>query len=101
MFKLWDTKRIDSFMGQVSDSYTKCYILGFEQDDKVTGGKAGITFMIKQTPNSYKHWTDSNTNANGISWVGSMIRKDMLKLGEDYYVFDRNVTSSTEGTYYI
>ena len=101
MFNLWDTKKLTSFMGQISPTYTNCHIIGFEQDDKVTGGKAGITFMIRQTYSQYKHWNDTNSNANGISWVGSLIRPNCMKANEDYYTFDKTVTSTTEGTYYI
>ena len=101
MFRLWDFKKLSSFMGSTSDTYTKAYIIGFEHDNKVSGGKAGITFMIERTSSSYKHWSTSQTNDNGISWVGSLIRANCLKNGEIQYVFDKTVSETTEGTYYI
>ena len=81
-------------------SYT-AQIIGFNHDTKTSGGKAGITFMIRQTYSQYKPWNDSSSNANGISWVGSLIRTNCVKANEDYYTFDKTVTSTTEGTYYI
>lgn len=98
MWNIWDYKNLASFMGSTTTDYRRAYIIGFNHDDKVEGGKAGITFMIKRTSSSYKHW-DSST-ANWTSWRGSLIRKNCLKSGEDFYTY-ASVSSSTEGTYYV
>ena len=101
MFKVWDTKKLESFMGSTSSTYITAYILGFDHDDKVGGGKAGITFMLNRTSSKYKHNDSSSTNINGVSWVGSLIRANCLKSGESYYTYDLTVTESSEGTYYV
>ena len=101
MFNLWDTKKLSSFMGNTTATYITAHIIGFGQDTKVDGGKAGITFMLEQTKSTYKHHSTAGTNDNGVSWVGSMIRQNCLKSGEDYYVFDKSVTAETSGTYYV
>lgn len=54
--------------------------------------------MIKRTSSSYEHWGSST--ANWTSWRGSLIRKNCLKSGEDFYTY-ASVSSSTEGTYYV
>ena len=101
MFNLWDYKKLASFMGSTSDTYTRAYIIGFDHDDKVGGGKAGITFLIQTTSSSYKHYATNTTNCNGVSWIGSLIRQNALKNGESYYLYDLSVTSSTSGTRYV
>ena len=101
MFNLWDYKKLASFMGSTSDTYTRAYIIGFDHDDKVGGGKAGITFLIQSTSSSYKHYATNTTNCNGVSWIGSLIRQNALKNGESYYLYDLSVTSSTSGTRYV
>lgn len=101
MWSLGDTKDLSAFMGQISTSYTRATIIGFDHDDLASGsGKAGITFKLPYTSSSYKHYGNSNANVNSISWVGSLIRSNCLKSNEDQYVYDTTVTSSTEGTYY-
>lgn len=100
MFHIWDSKKLATFMGSTTDTYRKAYIIGFNHDLKVSGGNAGITFMLERTSSSYKHWNTSATNDNGISWVGSLIRANCMKSGETRYIFDKSVTSETEGTYY-
>lgn len=101
MFNIWDTKKLESFMGSTNATYITAYIIGFDHDDKVGGGKAGITFMIERTSSKYKHHNSSSTNVNGISWEGSLIRANCLKSGESYYTYDLTVTAATEGTYYV
>jgi hypothetical protein len=101
MFKLWDTKKLESFMGSTTASYRTAHIIGFDHDDKVNGGKAGITFMLERTSSKYKHHSSSSANINGISWEGSLIRANCLKSGESYYTYDLTVTASSEGTYYV
>lgn len=101
MFNAWDTKKLDSFMGSTSASYVTAHIIGFDHDDKVGGGKAGITFMLERTSSKYKHHNSSSTNVNGVSWEGSLIRANCLKSGESYYTYDLSVTAATEGTYYV
>ena len=101
MFNLWDFKKLASFMGSTSETYTKVYAVGFNHDDKVGGGKAGIAFLLERTSSSYKHDNSSSTNINGISWMGSLIRQNCLKSGENYYHYEISVTSSTSGTYYV
>lgn len=96
-----DYKDLTSFMGHTSTSYTRATIIGFNHDDLASeSGKAGITFKLPYTLFSYKHWDNSNTNAHGISWIGSLIRSNCLKSNEDQYIYDTTVTSTTEGTYY-
>lgn len=97
MWNIWDYKDLDSFMGSTTTDYRRAYIIGFNHDDKVEGGKAGITFMIKGTSSKYSH---SSSSANWMSWRGSLIRKNCLKSGEDFYTYT-SVSSSTEGTYYV
>ena len=101
MFNKWDSKKLDSFMGSTTADHRTAYFIGSDHDDKVGGGKAGATFMILTTKSKYKHWNTSNTNENGVSWVGSLIRQNCLKAGEDYYTFDRTVNESSSGTYYV
>lgn len=101
MFELWDTKKLDTFMGSTNDTYRTCHIIGFDHDNIVGGGKAGITFMIRRTASTYKHHASSTSNINGISWRGSLIRANCLKTNDTYYVYVPNVTGSTEGTYYV
>lgn len=100
MFEIWDTKKLTSFLGNTNDVFRTCHILGFDHDDAVSGGKAGITFVINRTPNAYKHANSAPNNINGISWVGSLIRANCMMEGETYYVFDPSVTKSTNGIYY-
>lgn len=101
MWNVGDEKKIESFMGSTTAARTTFIIAGFNHDIKVEGG-FGITFLMKsQTSSAYQYFSDSNTNSNGVSWVGSLIRRNCLREGEDYYVFDRTVTSSTSGTFYV
>lgn len=98
MWDVWDYKDLDSFMGSTATNYRRAYIIGFNHDDKVEGGKAGITFMIKTTQSTYKHWNSST--ANWTSWRGSLIRKNCLKSGDDFYTY-ASVSNSSTGTYYV
>ncbi len=99
MFNAGDFKYLTSFMGQSSQTYTKCTLCDFDKKQNADGsGKKLAVFMIAQTSSTYKHRDASGTN--GISWEGSLIRQNALKSGEDYYLYDNNVSSSTSGTYY-
>jgi hypothetical protein len=101
MWSVGDTKDLASFLGQSTAEFTRAAILGFSHDDLADGsGKVGITFKLPYTSATYSHTTLSTTNINGISWVGSTIRKNSLKNGENAYTYDPSVTSSTSGTYY-
>ena len=101
MFNKWDSKKLASFMGSTTASQITAYFIGSEHDDAVGGGKAGATFMLLTTKSKYKHWATANTNDNGVSWVGSLIRQNCLRIGEAQYIFDKSVTSTTSGTYYV
>ena len=101
MFNPWDSKKLPSFMGRSDAQYTTAYLIGTNHDYAAAGGKAGATFMIPRTYSSYKHWNTSNTNENGISWVGSLIFQNCLKSGDVYYTYDTTVTAETSGTYYV
>ena len=94
MFDLWDYKEC-SFMGSIT---AKAYFADFDNVDLVDGGTAGMTFMFKDYSGTYKHW---NSNINGVSWVGSLIRKNCMEAGEIQYIYDNTVTTDTIGTYYI
>ena len=50
-------------------------IIGFNHDDKTAGGKAGITFQMKECLNTTYQMESSNTNANG--WKGCAMRSRM------------------------
>ena len=50
-------------------------IIGFNHDDKTAGGKAGITFQMKECLNTTYQMESSDTNANG--WKGCAMRKNM------------------------
>lgn len=99
MFALGDVKYLTSFMGQSSQTYTKCTLTTFDRQQNADGsGKKLMGFIIAQTSSTYKHRDASETN--GISWVGSLIRKNCLKSGEEQYVYDDTVSAETSGTYY-
>lgn len=90
------------FMNSTSSSYWNCFIhlVDFNSVLDINNNPVNMTFMLKNWNTSYKHWEDSSTNANGISWVGSLIRTNCLESGDVQYIYDRDVTSSTSGVYY-
>jgi len=102
MWSVADYKDLSSFLGQTTSAYTMAVVLGFDHDTLASDGttKTGITFKLPDTSSTYQHWTAGLTNINGISWIGSLIRGNCLKTGEDQYVYDTTVTDATEGTYY-
>lgn len=53
-------------------------IIGFNHDDKVGGGKAGITFQLVDCLNEKGQMETSNTNANG--WGGCAMKAKMTQL---------------------
>ena len=103
MWNLWDSKKMESFMGSADEQYCTAYIIDFDKDNRVDGGgKAGITWLIPTISARYNHKASggSTTNNNGISWIGSLIKQNCMKVGEETYVYDNTATAASEGDYY-
>lgn len=67
-FSLGDAKSVTLSTGTVIN----LYILGFAHDDRVTGGKAGITFGAEALPDT--KYSMNPTLTNNYGWDGSHLR---------------------------
>ena len=100
MWSVGDVIYLPSFMGSSDQQYTKCTISTFDRPRNVDGsGDKFMGLMIAPTSATYRHRETSGSN--GISWVGSLVRKNGLKVGESQYVYDDTVSAETSGTYYV
>ena len=99
MWSVGDVAYLPSFMGSSDKTYTKCIVTTFDRARNADGsGDKLMGFIGAPTSASYKH--REAYGSNGISWVGSLIRKNCLKSGEEQYVYDDTVSAETSGTYY-
>ena len=95
MFKCDGTEyKQTNFMnkGATSD-YAKAYLVDITDEGY-------LMFSYLKFNTTYKHWDSAPTNINGISWIGSKIRTNCLKVGDVQYIYQPSVTASTSGTYY-
>lgn len=66
-FKVGDTKTVN-----IGGTNYDVQIIGFNHDDKVSGGKAAITFQLVDCHNQIQQMNSSTTNSGG--WNGSAMR---------------------------
>ena len=69
-FKVGDTKTVN-----IGGTNYEVQIIGFNHDDKVSGGKAAMTFQLVDCLNQTQQMNSSNTNTGG--WNGSAMRTRM------------------------
>lgn len=69
-FKVGDRKTV-----KIGDTNYKVQIIGFNHDDKVSGGKAAMTFQLVDCLNQRQQMNSSNTNTGG--WNDSTMRTRM------------------------
>lgn len=88
-FKVGDSKTVN-----IGGTNYEVQIIGFNHDDKVSGGKAPMTFQLVDCLNQTAQMNSSNTNTGG--WNGSAMRTRMATYKSQLPAAFRNVIKTVK-----
>jgi len=88
-FKVGDTKTVN-----IGGTNYEVQIIGFNHDDKVSGGKAAYTFQLVDCLNATDQMNSSNDNSGG--WNGSAMRSRMSTYKSQLPAALRNVIKTVK-----
>ena len=88
-FKVGDSKTVN-----IGGTNYEVQIIGFNHDDKVSGGKAAYSFQLVDCLNQIQQMNTSNTNTGG--WNGSAMRGRMSTYKSQLPVALRNVIKTVK-----
>ena len=88
-FKVGDSKTVN-----IGGTNYEVQIIGFNHDDKVSGGKAAYSFQLVDCLNQTQQMNTSNTNTGG--WNGSAMRGRMSTYKSQLPATLRNVTKTVK-----